>query len=199
MLVAFLGAPCSGKTTCAAQTFAALKRDNYNAEFISEYAREYIAEKKVVSKNPKVDLDDADQIQIMSQQLKKEIIFAESCKNESIVVVDGSALNSVLYMSEKAMYSDQVVQLIESAKANYDLIYMCSPFICDRVEDPNRIHNFEQSKEIAKKLERLIESNFREKKEMGSKVEVKVLIGNPHVRLNAVNLDIFTKQLEFYE
>ena len=55
MYVNFIGAPCSGKTTSAAKLFAELKEMGLEVEFVSEYARLYIAKKRIANNFNKIE------------------------------------------------------------------------------------------------------------------------------------------------
>ena len=84
MLVCFMGAPSSGKTTIAANVFARLKAEGVSAEFIAERAREIIAKYKYY-KSPTM-LNDAMQREILFSQYYSEKYFASSTTNPIIQI-----------------------------------------------------------------------------------------------------------------
>lgn len=177
MLVTFLGAPDSGKSTIAGMLFAELKRIEMTAEFICEYAREYISHKRFSERNvPKKEnvdlkLSDDDQKSIMNTQLDKikERVF--SSNPDTIVVCDTSPINSLLYMSprQKAAFydpvkfkNDKLVLAIQKTISISDLTFFCyptpsrNPLLSFKL-DANRIHSKESSLVIHEDLKKTIE------------------------------------------
>lgn len=151
MLVSFIGSPCSGKTTTASAVFAQLKDTGVSSEYIPEYARIYIAEKRVaegLAPSDKLVLTDADQINIMRQQLHLEKTMKAACGPDVIVVSDTSSLGALLYMSEDCRYSYSVQNMIVESVALQDLVFVTAPIERLQVLDPNRVHNADESKVI---------------------------------------------------
>jgi predicted ATPase len=142
MLISFIGAPCSGKTTSAARLFADLKDLGYPAEFVAEAARLYIAKKKNHYGDTSFSLSDVDQLMILSLQKS-----AEETMNHrgSLVVTDSSVFNTLLYLSDESQEDPKVREDISSAKKRYDLIFRCPPVKASTECDPNRVHSFEES------------------------------------------------------
>lgn len=155
MLISFVGSPCSGKTTIAAFSFAKLKQMGIACEYVSEYARLYIANQMDINK--KVELVDVDQSYIMNHQYQNERILSSSVKKtDGIVIADSSPINSLLYMTP--LYRKEVIE--ESRERLSDLygagnlLVICSPLAeLDFPNDPNRVHSYEESKDIARVLE----------------------------------------------
>lgn len=144
MLINFIGAPCSGKTTTAARLFAELKDSGYPAEFVSEQARRYIAEFNSVK------LSDVDQVAIMGRQYKEEKLLA---KSNELVVCDSSLLNSLLYMTPQARELPAVQEMVDWAKVNYGIVFLCQtvkPHLAG--PDPHRVHSWEESLQIEAKI-----------------------------------------------
>jgi len=94
MLIAFVGSPCSGKTTAAAALFSELKNMGKPAEFFPEYAREYIMKKRFTEKTS--ELNEQDQLNIYDGQKGIEESYKVMSPN-SITITDGSTLNSYFY------------------------------------------------------------------------------------------------------
>lgn len=147
MLVQFIGAPCSGKTTVAAKLFAMLKESGHPCEFIAEQARVHIALKRWhrarYGEQGEVKLSDGDQGQIMSGQALVEEAFLQTCPPEVVIVTDTSPLNTLLYMSEPMRGSPEVQDLAGKVVARTDLVFYCPPVEPPTLPDPNRLHTKE--------------------------------------------------------
>lgn len=153
MLIAFTGAPCSGKTTTAARVFADLKDAGYPAEFLPEFARTYIAYRRL--KGDTSPLTDNDQVNIMQQQSEAEGMMALSSP-DSIVVADSAALNALLYMSPELRNLPHMQENARHAVARYGLVFRCHPVRPGSMYDPNRVHDFNQSLAIDAQVEPLL-------------------------------------------
>lgn len=149
MLVTFVGSPCSGKTTCAALIFSALKDAGVQAEFISEQARLYIAERRAVSTQEPMTLTDIDQILIMKKQLDIESLLLDSCRRPDVVLVsDSSPMNSLLYMSTAARQELSVRNAVQKHLQHLPLTFYVNTVSPGFGVDPNRIHDMEASRRI---------------------------------------------------
>lgn len=160
MLISFIGAPASGKTTVAALVFADLKEAGVNVEFVPEQARVYIAEKRLRWKKrdlayPPLEgfsLDDGDQIEIMRRQINAENVFFEAYP-ETVIVTDSSPLNALLYMSENCRKTNPfvttaILRSMLMADVN-PYFYAGIPDTANPyVEDPGRAHGFYESKRL---------------------------------------------------
>lgn len=156
MIVTFLGVPCSGKTTTATKLFADLKEAGIPAEFVPEYARQYIASLKYDSPGEDVKLDDGDQISIMVEQARLERVFAKACGPDVVLVVDGCALNTLLYLSSGARQNPVVQSIVKMSMKAYDVVFVCEPVQALDGLDPNRIHSWEESLQLNGVLESLL-------------------------------------------
>lgn len=151
MLISILGCPCSGKTTTAAMAFAYLKEKSILSEFVPEQARFYIANKKVtqnLTPNDTLTLTDEDQINIMEIQLMTEQVISKSVTKDTIIICDSSAINSLFYMSETALNTERVKNLINQALDQYDAIYFSRTLNQYILNDSNRIHDETFSKNL---------------------------------------------------
>ena len=168
MLVSFLGSPCSGKTTTAAMLFAKLKEDGLPAEFLAEYARLYIANKRVNSlkEKTKFNLTDEDQWNILKMQASQEELFDESLVGtvDGMVVSDTSCLNALLYMSRPRNDKGQPTGLPflwedtntktfvkRHLQKTQSLFFYAKPVdmpIYVGGDDPNRVHTPAQGREV---------------------------------------------------
>lgn len=152
MLVSFIGSPCSGKTTCAALVFSALKDAGASAEFLPEQARLYIAERRAAT-NADVVLTDLDQIMIMKRQFDIEAMMLKACRDPAVVLVtDSSPLNSLLYMSEDARLDPEVRAIVDTQRQRQALTFYVHTVNPGLGSDPNRIHDIETSRRIDAEL-----------------------------------------------
>lgn len=186
MLIGFIGCPCSGKTTTAAKLFAALKADGISTEFIVEQARWYIAQKRLRSKGPLVLTDD-DQFRIMLKQYQIEQTFKAVCPPETLIISDTTALSAMLYMTAEQRESQEVQQLCYEAVKLYDVIYTASPVLSFDRLDSNRVHDEQQSRAIAAKIEPLLASV------LPTSVPVVPLVGSIEIRFSTVLRDVLLR------
>lgn len=152
MLLSFIGAPCSGKTTVGALVFAALKDAGQAVEFIPEVARSYIAWKRIQADclPPKpLSLEDRDQWDIVQSQIKAERTFVTACP-QSIIVTDSSPLNTLLYMQDTTHALKDVKQYLEDLKP---IVFYCPPLPSTAWPyDPGRIHDEATSRLLDQKI-----------------------------------------------
>lgn len=156
MLISFIGAPCSGKTTTAALVFADLKDAGRAVEFIPEQARFYIAEMRErmldLGYGYPPRLDDRNQMDIFDRQRRAEEMFCR-VSSESITLSDSSPLNSLLYLGEENRQSPQLLERVRTyLKKLQPLIFHTPPVPESGFYDANRIHNHEESQTIASRL-----------------------------------------------
>jgi tRNA uridine 5-carbamoylmethylation protein Kti12 len=135
MLVNFVGAPCSGKTTVAAGVFSELKNSQHNVEFITEKAREYIARKWYLFRDAK--LDDTDQYRIMLEQSDAQRYMN---RMDTAVICDSDPLLSMLYMSTDFRKALSVVSLAKEVYHQMGLVFYC-PMLDSYKMEGNRIHD----------------------------------------------------------
>ncbi|WNM70307.1 hypothetical protein [Myxococcus phage Mx1] len=158
MLVGFVGAPCSGKTTTAARLFAELKEMGIPAEYVAERARSYIARAKA-SKRSRGDvaplvLCDEDQKKIATGQFVDESVMHDP---KVVLVTDSCVLNSLLYMTEGCRTDPEVNSLMRAAAARYDLLFWCGPVARPEGDDPNRVHGEAECVAIHDQIETVIQ------------------------------------------
>ncbi len=160
MLIGFIGAPASGKTTIATKMFATLKEQGNNSELIVEEARHYIARKRFkdykAGNNDPFTLTDEDQLRIAFKQKEIEEVMKFSCGKDSIVVSDSSVFNAALYMSNG--FLDQPNRpFFQELKDHYDMVFFCHPINLKVLpEDPNRVHTLAEVDKIAIKSYKLL-------------------------------------------
>ena len=153
MLVCFMGAPSSGKTTIAANVFASLKAQGVSAEFIAERAREVIAKYKYY-RSP-ILLNDAMQREILFSQYYSEQYMAASTNNP--IISDSSTLLTLAYMSEEfgIKYKGEIEIIVNEILPKINIVFYC-PLVKRQVSDPNRIHSFEESMAVDEKIKDIL-------------------------------------------
>jgi hypothetical protein len=159
MLVGFLGAPISGKTTTAARLFAGLKDDGYVAEFIPERARYHIAKLRYEAKKANaapLPLDRFDQRDILYAQEHSEKLFVETSPRSSVIVTDSAALLALLYLPPELRTMADILPVAKRSTARFDLLFRCHPVQPGELYDPNRVHSFEQSRDLDMQLEEVM-------------------------------------------
>lgn len=149
MLIGFIGAPCSGKSTIAVKIFANLKELNTKSELIVEQARQYIAKLRYdnqLTRETPIELTDKDQTNIARKQIEIEQWMKHSCGPTTIIVSDSSVLNTMLYIEK---LTPELYKFFENAASIYDLLFFCHPInIKSLPDDPNRVHNLEEIKAL---------------------------------------------------
>jgi predicted ATPase len=184
MLIAFLGSPGSGKTTIAARLFADLKDSGLPAEFLPEVARRHIVKARFENPSEPVTLDDKDQLAIFKEQFTWENMYVKASGKDSLVVTDASCLNTLLYFSEEFEFS-KVDRAVKHACKHYDLVFLCEPLPDITDDDPNRIHDQQESLEIHRKLDKLVRTTpLRD-------LNIIRLEGNSDERLRTVQRHVF--------
>ena len=147
MLIAFVGSPCSGKTTVAAALFSELKNLGHPVEFFPEYAREYIMRMRFSSGSR--NLSKNDQLQIYWKQKEIENMYKTMSPN-STTITAGSTLNSYFYgLSEDLNFKEEL--------SRYDIIFFCRG-LKKSVDDENRVHDMDFSKKLDKEMAAKINS-----------------------------------------
>jgi len=179
MLVTFIGCPSSGKTTTAAMLFAYLKETGIPTEFLLEEARMYITRMRWESQlkpHEGLTLENDDQFEIMEGQWTSEDILTQVCGPSVVVISDGNALNSLLYMTPEYRKSSSVQEIVDNAIENYDLVFYLPPLKQPNIFDPNRIHDYESSIKIDSLIPEML-------KQFAPRLTVIRLEGEPKERL----------------
>jgi predicted ATPase len=205
MLVRFIGAPISGKTTVAAQVFAQLKLSGQpNVEFVVEQARLFIAERK--SNGPEGQelppLTDDDQMAILLKQMKMEEIMEHSVGRDGIVITDSSIFNSFWYMTpsfrDHAFNDPMVYHHLETYKDPHNLLFLCAPLPVMVQSDRNRLHSPKDSRLIHDKIMIMVKNEVLVRHPvMQVAHDVSIPLGGPNsFRVNEVVQKIYEKLTE---
>jgi predicted ATPase len=205
MLVRFIGAPISGKTTVAAQVFAQLKLSGQpNVEFVAEQARLFIAERKAnfLEGQELPPLTDDDQMSILQKQLKIEEMMEHSVGRDGIVITDSSIFNSFWYMSDSfllhALNDVQIYHHLETYKDPHNLLFLCAPLPVMVQADRNRLHSPKESRGIHDKIMAMIRNPaIIRHPVMQVAHDVAIPLGGPNsFRVNEVAQKIYEKLTE---
>lgn len=187
MIIQFLGCPSSGKTTTASRLFSNLKESSFKCEFIPEQARFFIAERRVslgLQPNEKLTLSDEDQYEILSKQIYMEDLMLNSCGQDTIVVSDSSPLNALLYMTESFRDTYKVKIAIDFIKSQNRLYFYATPVSWHGGSDPNRIHTYQESLDIDKKINTLLLPLVNQSV---------LLTGTPEIRARLATSEVMSK------
>lgn len=149
MLVNFVGAPCSGKTTIAATVFASLKEAGLEAEFVTEKAREYIAKLRYRCAAAQIPflLDDSHQRNIFHQQDEAQM-YMSSVDSDTVVVCDSDPLLTLMYMKNPDIIPQNVVQGVVDGMG---LLFYCPP-IDNYQASGNRVHDRQFALDFDKRI-----------------------------------------------
>jgi hypothetical protein len=190
MNVSFVGCPCSGKTTTAAMVFAYLKEAGLPVEFVPEYARQYIAQRRLeqgLSPQDQLKLTDQDQIAIMAKQADMEWTMSKVCGPNVVVVSDSSPLNALLYMRPEARKHSVVRLVLETRVLPVtDLVCYASPIGGQSILDPNRVHDQQQSLLIDAIIPAVLAAH-------APNVDPLTINGRPEIRAAQVRSQIFQR------
>ncbi len=172
MLLRFIGAPCSGKTTTAAMVFSALKNDGAVVEFIPEQARFYIARRRLELKLQPAEqlvLTPEDQEAIFRQQFINEHMLLQVGGPSVVVVTDSSPFNSLLYMAEdhrEKFFQSDIWKKFKTWEetTKHKVLNFYSPLVTRSKElDANRIHSEQQSYDIDQSISAIFEKAYEGK------------------------------------
>lgn len=95
LVVNLIGAPGSGKSTSAAYIFSKLKMLGYNAELITEFAKDKVYEKNFSAIN--------NQVYVFAKQYYK----MDRCKEQvDVIVTDSPIILSTIYNKDKILGED---------------------------------------------------------------------------------------------
>jgi len=151
--IGFLGAPFSGKSTAAAFVFAELKRLGYPVEFLPEYARTHIRQRReeaFIQNIAETPLLDVDQIVICRGQWEEEQNILRFSGESVILVTDGSTLNAHFYVKQEIF--DPVKMLDQ-----YDLLFFARNIErSSQSVDGNRVHDADFSKEVDAQIKQFL-------------------------------------------
>ncbi len=155
MLIGFIGAPASGKTTVASILFSKLKTADFIADMITERARRYILEKKKTSGSKDFRLTNRDQWNIIDLQIDEERLYLDTLHSEEIIVSDSSILNNLLYIENLTEESKGVIR---NHIKKYDLLFYCQRSSSQYLpNDTGRVHSLSESNQLDARIPSLLQ------------------------------------------
>lgn len=162
LVINFIGGPCSGKSTIAAELFARLKKMGIKCELVPEYIKERIYEENKTIPN--------NQIAIFGMQ---HYSIANKIGKVDVIIQDGSFLNNILYNKENNKpFNDLIVS--EYHKFNNLDFFIKRGNI--EFENYGRIHTYEQSLQIDEKIKNIYKESQAEYIEVESRDAVDKII-----------------------
>lgn len=164
------GGPSSGKSTIAAQIFAALKVLGKRVELVREYAKELVYE----GQNMKL-LSESDRLIILAEQFRRESILHNSV---DFIITDSPMILTAYF--HKYDYAKDIV--LRHLNPNEIHIWVERPA---QFEEVDRSHNEEESKKIDSEMVEFIES---------CQVTLDRVSGSPEERLSQV-LEILKRKI----
>lgn len=129
-------------------------------EFSSEQARFYIARRRVflgLKPGEGLTLHDEDQLEIMHHQVEADEVLVKACGPDVLIISDSSPLNSMLYMSRDFRGTPAVKALAQKSLSYTRTSFYAQPIYRPYRQDPNRIHDELQSREIDKLIPELLQ------------------------------------------
>lgn len=169
-VINFISSPCSGKSTMASLLYSELKMMHHDAEYVQEIAKRLIYEEKFDELNNQFNISKA----------QYEIIKAVSGKVKYTITDSGIMVN-LFYNREYAnniCNVEKVEQIFKEKLYEFNNINI----FLERNEDypyqnEGRVHTLQQSKEISKKMEKmLIEYKLPYKKFLSHKDNMQAII-----------------------
>ena len=147
MLIGFIGAPSSGKSTTALGLSFLLKKQGYAVEFLPEYARRHIMDCRLKGVTGNGGYDG--QTVIYNADRANSLYYRKY--SDAVTIMDGSTLNCYFYNG--FMH----ISLTEEAKL-YDLLFYIP--VLDAVPvaafDPNRVQDTDEILSLGRKWEERI-------------------------------------------
>ena len=139
IVVNLFGEPSAGKSTCAMDITAQLKRNGINAEYVSEFAKDKVYE------------NDSEIFKHQEYIFGKQSFKMGRVKNKvQVIVTDSPLINSAVYNADVILgeeFNKTVLNVFNSYdNINYLLIRQHS------YENEGRIHNQEEAKDIRKEI-----------------------------------------------
>jgi len=171
--IASVGAPFSGKTTTIARIFAELKYLGLPVEFLPEYAREHIRNRRkklhLQQNGQESPMEDTDQLVIYKGQKEAEDNIMNFSGESIILISDGSTLNAHFYTLNELIDAEKCIH-------QYDLLFFFRnierPADCI---DGNRIHDAHFSTLIDSNMKRFfLEKKYANIVELEGSVDIRV-------------------------
>lgn len=146
-IVNIFGAPSSGKSTCAAELYAALKRLKKNVGLITEFATFKVLEKSFEAMKK--------QYYVTSKQLYNQEVFEA---NYDIVITDSPILLGIIYnnKSESSKIFNQFLLEKFKEKDNFNILLKSN---IEQYSSLGRLHKKKEIKIIENTIKTLLNEN----------------------------------------
>lgn len=144
LIINLVGGPCSGKSTIAAELFARLKKMGIHCELVSEYIKDRIYEENNTIITNQIALFGMEVYGLDNKLGKVDVI-----------VHDGSLLNNVVYDNSGDELFHKFIMHQYNKYNNLDFFIKRGNI---EFEDYGRIHNYEQSIELDKRIKNIYNS-----------------------------------------
>ncbi len=145
LVVNFYAGPSAGKTTAALELTAALKKEGYNVEYVSEFAKELVLENRL------------EELQNQEYVTNEQYHRLDRLRNSvEIIVTDSPVLLGNIYGENKisSEYANTIKEYYNSFE-NFNLMVKRG----NSFQTEGRVHNLEQSMELDKKITDYLRAN----------------------------------------
>jgi len=146
VVIAAFGGPGIGKSVLAATLFSKLKKMGRSTEYVSEYAKELAWE------NNKVQLED--QLFITAKQNQRQWRLKKA--GVDFIVTDSPLLLGLQYKAPD-YFPNYFEDMVKEVFLSYNNVNILLKRPERAFEDHGRIHNEEESKEIDKKIKKMLD------------------------------------------
>lgn len=145
--------PGIGKSTFAAELFAEMKKQNFNVELVTEYAKDCVYEKQF-------NLLNNDQLMVLAQQNRRLQRIEESNENVEFVITDSPILLGKIFANQHNYTKnfDSFQNLVVDIFASYENINLVLSRDIIQYQQSGRIETLSEASEIDKLI--LKELNF---------------------------------------
>ena len=145
LLVNYFAGPSAGKTTAALELTAALKKEGYNVEYVSEFSKELVLENRI---------DELSNQEFVTDEQYHRLDRLRNSVN--IIVTDSPVLLGKVY-GEKSI-SEEYSKQIEDYHNSFETLNL---FITrgNTFQTEGRVHNLEESKALDNKIITMLQDN----------------------------------------
>lgn len=149
-VINFFAGPCSGKSTFAAMLFSFLKKNNYNAELITEVAKDFVYENRLKTLQN-------DQLFVTASQNHKQLILQEN--NIEYIITDSPILLGCIYNKtiNEELFNNFFLDIFN--QYNNINFFIKNEYQKKFYENSGRRHNLEESKLAQEKIHKLLDTN----------------------------------------